>query len=197
MKKDKPPTLALIKRLMQKLARENGIPGQFANTWRHSTVVWRFADKIGRLAKKNGYQVDLKFLKIAGYVHDIGRMMTGSKASKILKPAIFHFYEGCHLMKKLGYPRLARVCISHAAGAGLDKKTNKQFGFLAKDFFPKTIEEKIVAYADSRTDYKKGRGPFIHSFNFAYQRFKRYPGCGKRLKENHQFIQKITNYQIK
>lgn len=181
---------------MVKIAAENGIPSQVNNTWRHSTVVWRFADKIGRLATKNDYQVNLKFLKIACYIHDIGRMVTGSKASKNIKPAIFHFYDGYRLMKKMGYPKLAHVCVSHAAGAGLDKKVNKHYGFIARDFFPKSIEEKIIAYADSRTDYKKGRGPFIHSFNFAYQRFKKYPGCGKRLKENHQFIQTITDYKI-
>lgn len=197
MKKDKLPTPGQIKSLMKKIAGQNGIPRQFPNTWRHSNVVWRLAGKIGRLAKKNGYQIDLKFLKIACYVHDIGRMVTGSQGSKILKPAIFHFYQGYRLLKKLGYPKLARLCVSHAAGAGLDKKINKKYGFMAKDFFPKTIEEKILAYADSRTGYKTGQGSIIIPFKQTYNRFKKYSGYGKRLKENHQFIQKITNQKIK
>lgn len=197
MKKDNLPTLAQIRNLMEKFAKQNSIPKQVNNTWRHSTIVWRFAHKIARLAIKNGYSIDLKLLKIACFSHDIGRMITGSKGSKILKPAIFHFYEGYHLMKKLGYLKLARYCISHAAGSGLDKNINMKFGFIAKDFFPKTIEEKILAYADCRANYKKRLGPFIDSFKFTYNRLKKYRGAGKRLKVNHKFIQRITNNKIK
>lgn len=195
--KDKLPTLVQIKRLMQSLAKENRITKQFSNTWRHSTIVWHFAHNIATLAIKNNYDVDLKFLKIICYIHDIGRMITGSKGSKILKPGIFHFYDGYYLMKKLGYPKLASVCVSHATGIGLNKTINKRYGFISKDFFPQSIEEKIIAYADSRTNYKKSVGAFIDSFAFSYNRFKKYPGVGRKLNENHQFIQKITNYQIK
>lgn len=192
------PTLKQIRQWMTRIAKQNGIVRQVGNTWRHSTVVWRFAYKIAGLAIKNGYQVDLKFLKIACYSHDIGRMMSGgAKSSKALELVIFHFYDGYHLMKKFGYSKLARVCIFHAGGSGLDKKTNQKYGFIPRDFFPRTIEEKIIAYADSRADYKESKGPFINSFKFSYNRFKKYPGVAKRLKQNYQFIKKITNHKIK
>jgi len=70
-------------------------------------------------------------------------------------------------------------------------------GFISRNFFPRTIEEKIIAYADARTSYKKGEGPYIGSFNKAYNRFKKYRGVGKRLKENQRFIQKITKGKIR
>lgn len=196
MKKDKLLTLAQIKKLMVKIAGENNIKKQVNNTWRHSTIVWRFADKIARLAQKNGYKIDRKFLKVGCYVHDIGRMVTGSKGSRRLRPDIFHFYEGYKIMQGQGYPRLARLCVSHACGAGLDKKINKRYSFIVRDFFSQIMEEKIIAYADARTDYKKGIGPYLWPFTRAYNRFKKYPGVGKRLKQNHQFIQKITRGKI-
>lgn len=101
MKKDKLTTLVKIKEIMTKIADENEIHSQVNNTWRHSIIVWRFAYKIAKLAIKNEYNIDLKLLKIACFSHDIGRMITGGKGSKILKPAIFHFYEGYYLLKNL------------------------------------------------------------------------------------------------
>jgi len=191
------PTLRQLKSLMKKIAKENGIEEQVNNSWCHSTVVWRLANNIARLAKRNGYQINFQLLKVGCYFHDIGRMITGGKGSKELRPAIYHFYEGYQLMKQYGYPQLARICVSHAAGVGLDKQTNKGYGFISRNFFPRTIEEKIIAYADARTSYKKGEGPYIGSFNKAYNRFKKYRGVGKRLKENQLVIQKITKGKIR
>jgi len=192
MKKDKLPTLSQIKKLMIKVATEHRIKKQVDSTWRHSTVVWQLAKKIAGLAIKNGYQVNLKFLKAGAYSHDIGRMATGSMGSVVLEPARNHFFEGYGIMKKAGYPKLARVCVCHALGGGLSKKFNKDNGFIAGNFFPKTIEEKIIAYADARVYWKKSIGSYIWTFKEAYNRFKKYPGAGSRLKKNHQFINNIT-----
>lgn len=182
---------------MKGLADRNNISRQAANTWRHSEVVWRFAYRIAKFAIKNGYQINLKFLKTGCYIHDIGRMVVGSKGTRELKNPIYHFYEGYHIMKYWGYPELARICLCHACGGGLDRKTNIKFGFYKKDYFPKTIEEKIIAYSDARTDFKVGIGPIIWPISKSYKRFKIYPGAGRRLMNNHRFILKITNNKIK
>jgi len=198
MKKDKLPSLTWIKKLMTKVAKENGIPGQVKDTWRHSTVVWRFADKIAKLAIKNGYRVDRKLLKIAAYSHDLGRMVTGSRASMILKDAVYHGYEGYRILKQLGYPKLAEFCRRHLGGSGLSWQINKKYGLGSNNTFAKTLEEKILAYADARTFFVKRKGPEIRPFKIAYNRFKVYPyGAGRRLKENHKLIKKITAGKIK
>ena len=199
MVKSKLPTLPQIKKWMTEIALEHNIKKQVANTWKHSTVVWRFADKVAGIAEKNGYRVDRRLLKVGIYCHDIGRMVVGSKGSKELGPAIGHLYEGYRIMKAKGYPQLARICITHAGGGGLDKLTNKQHGFIARNFYPRTTEEKIIAYADAITLYKKGTGPFIPyvgAYKQAYDRFKKYRGHGKQLKEAHEFIEKITKGAI-
>lgn len=182
---------------MHVIARQNGIPTQAVNTWQHSAVVWKFAQKISSFAMKNGYKINLTFLKTACYIHDIGRMVTGSKASKKLKPAIGHFYAGYQIINTRGYPKLARICICHAGGTGLDAVTNKKNGFTAMNYFPRTIEEKIIAYADMRTSWKPRTGPYIWSFDEAYKRFKRYeiPG-NNRLMKIQRYIQNITNGKI-
>lgn len=196
MKKDKLPTLPQIKNLMIRVAAKYRIKKQVNSTWRHSTVVWQLAKKIAGSANKNGYQVNLNFLKAGAYCHDIGRMVTGSGGSKVLSPARNHFFEGYKIMKKAGYPKLARVCVCHALGGGLSKKFNKENGFITRNFFPKIIEEKIIAYADARVYWKKSTGPYIWSFKDAYNRFKKYSGASARLKINHQFIKKITSNKI-
>ncbi len=196
MKKDNLPRLDQIKKWMQEIAVANGIPREVNSTWRHSSVIWKFAERITRLGIKNGYKIDIKLIKVGCYVHDIGRMVTGSKGSKELLHPILHLFEGYRIMTKWGHPQLARICITHAGGGGIDKVTNKEHGFIARNFFPRTNEEKIIAYADALSDYKKGSGPFIGSYAKAFNRFKKYRGHGKRLQETHMFIKKITKGEI-
>ena len=199
MAKSRLPTLPQIKKWMIEIARQHDIEKQVANTWKHSVVVWRYADQIARIAEKNGYRVDRRLIKVGTHCHDIGRMVSGSLGSKTLKPAIYHLYEGYKIMKQKGYPVLARICITHGGGGGLDRVTNKQHGFIARNFFPRTTEEKIIAYSDAITFYKKGVGAFTPNasgFEKALERFKKYRGKGKRLREVHQFIMKITKGEI-
>lgn len=193
MKYGKLPSLTFVRSLLKRLANAHGISKQFNNTWRHSTVEWKFAEKIMRIAQRNGCHVNNRFLQIAFYVHDTGRMTTGSKASKILRPAIFHFYAGYDIWTALDFPALARICVVHAGGAGLDKNTNRRNGFLNKNFFPETTEEKIVSYVDCRSDYSTRKGPYIGSFAEAFKRFCHYPGAAARLKKLQAYISKITN----
>jgi len=191
------PSLKQIKKLMEKIAQNNGIPKQAKDTWEHSKCVWRFAKKIAKYAMANGYAVDLNFLKIACFVHDIGRMVTGSKKTKELKDPIYHGIGGYKICKKAGFSeRLARVCQRHIGGTGLPKKINIQYGLAKNDTFAKTLEEKILGYADLRT-FGTGGIPQIVSFKKAYNRFKKYPGAEERIKKAHQFIKKITGEKVK
>ncbi|MFA5134731.1 MAG: HD domain-containing protein [Patescibacteria group bacterium] len=186
------PTISTIQRWMRKIAIENGIPKQASNTNDHSKTVWKFARSIMKQARDNGQKINSTMLKTGCYIHDIGRMVTGSQGSKLLKPAIIHCYAGYEIMLKKGYPELARMCVSHAGGSGLDRATNKKNGFLPKNFFPQSAEEKILAYSDARCSYAKKTGPYIGTFKKAYGRFRKYPGAGKRLLTVQNSIKKMT-----
>ena len=196
--KDDLPSLDEIRNVMQDIAKENGILEQVDENWDHSTCVWKFADKIAKLAIKNGHEVDLNFLKVACYVHDIGRMKTGSKSLKELEPIRYHGLRGYEIVKKQGWlEKLARVCVRHMGGAGQTKDVNKEIGLGNKDTLAETIEERILAYADCRAffDEKLGRAK-IEPFEKAYNKFKIYPGAGGLLKKNQEFIKKITANKI-
>ncbi len=186
-----------MRKIMFTLARQNGIAKQARDTWQHSSLVWSFAEKIVRAAIKNKYRINTNFLRVACYVHDLGRALTGSKASLELLPAIHHAYEGYYLLKHLGYPTLARVCISHVGGTGLDSRTNAEYGFPPVNIFPDSLEECIVAYADCRIGYRKAHGSAIEPFKYAYARFSRYRGAGKRLMQQQKLIRTITGGTIK
>ncbi len=195
---NKLPSLSEIKNLMQKIAKENGVLEQVDETWDHETRVWNFSKKIADLVINNGYKVDLDFLKIACYVHDLGRMVSGSKASKELEPVIFHGLRGYELAKEQGWPeKLARACIRHMGGIGQTKEVNKEIGLGNKDTLAKTIEEKILAYSDCRTFFNEEKGKAdIYPFRVAYNRFKIYPRVGELLKKNKEFIDKITGGKV-
>lgn len=192
------PSLSEIKNLMKKVAKEHKILEQVDETWDHETRVWNFSKKIANLAIKNGYKIDLDFLKIGCYIHDLGRMISGSKASKELEPAIYHGLRGYELAKEMKWPeKIARVCIRHMGGVGQTKEVNKKIGLGNKDTLAKTIEEKILAYSDCRTFFNQDKGKAdIYSFRIAYNRFKAYPRVGKILMKNKEYIDKITGGKL-
>lgn len=186
------PALPKIRFLMTKTARQNGIPKQAENTWCHSRCVWNFAKKIAQIAIKNNYKVDLKFLKAACFIHDLGRMETGSKKSRELLDPVYHGYLGYKLALKYGLPKkLAEACRRHLGGVGLPALENKKYKIGNCSTFAKTIEEKILGYADCRTFHHK-----IAPFSKAYQRFSKFPGQGPRLLALQKFIKKITKGKI-
>ncbi|MFH1366695.1 MAG: HD domain-containing protein [Patescibacteria group bacterium] len=200
MYKGKKYSLPVIKSLMKKIAKENLIPEEVKVAWVHSKVVYNFADRIAGVAAKNGYKINRPYLKSACFVHDIGRMITGSKGSRVLEKPVYHGLRGYRILKKSRYPEcFARICLVHLNGTGLDSITNRKYGiFKNRNTLAKSVEEKIIAYADARTSFnKQKKKPEIKPFIWAYNRFNKYPRVGKRLKENHNFIQKITKGQIK
>ncbi|MFX0207803.1 MAG: HD domain-containing protein [Candidatus Hodarchaeota archaeon] len=172
------------------------MPDQFENTWQHSEVVWKFSVWIAEQAQKNGYSVDMKFLKKACFVHDLGRSITGSKGSKELKPPIFHGIIGGDLLRERGCPRLARVCETHIGG-GITKEEAKEMGLPQQDYLPNSIEEKIVCYTDARVFFDPHvRKDVIKPFQKAYERFSVYGDSSKRLQAMEQELERIIGKKI-
>ncbi len=197
MSNAKLPTLPQIRAEMRRVARSHGIPGQVSNTWRHSAVNWQYARSIARALEKRGVVVDKKFLKTACYIHDIGRMVTGSKGSRELMDPVYHAFEGYRIVKQMGYSeRLARMCVTHMGGTGLDARTCRRYGFHNKSFFPTSIEEKILAYVDARNNYSPTQGPHIGSFQKAYNRFKQYGPGIIRLQRIHDELTRLAGQSL-
>lgn len=113
---------------------------------KHSLAVSTLALKIGKIILDNGYEVDLEFIKIASLLHDIGRSKTHG---------IKHGIEGAKILRELNFPeKFARVCENHL-GAGISKEEVKSLGLPLKDYFPETLEEKIIAHSDNLIEHDR------------------------------------------
>ena len=96
-----------------------------------------------RIAKNLKVQTDKDFIINASLLHDIGRFNCPPN-----KNSLFHGIKGSKIMNKEGFPKIAKVCERHL-GAGIDKEQAKRLGLPIKDYLPKTIEEKIITFADN------------------------------------------------
>ena len=112
--------------------------GQGAAWVKHCLAVADSAARLGRVIERR-YAVDRHFLWSAALLHDIGRCVTHDP--------IMHGVEGYNLLMKLGHSREASVCISHIL-FGLETSEAVQFGLPARDFIPRTIEERLVSLVD-------------------------------------------------
>jgi len=104
---------------------------------RHSEKV---ADKALEIASKiTKVKVDKNLIEIGALLHDIGRTKThGFK----------HALIGGKILRERGFSdKLAKICETHILG-GLDVEDAKKFGLPEKDFFPVSLEEKIICLAD-------------------------------------------------
>jgi len=98
------------------------------------------ANKAVEIANKiNKRKVRKRLVEMGGLLHDIGRSVTHG---------FEHALIGGRILRERGLPEdLARICETHLLG-GLDKEDAKKIGLPARDFLPKTLEEKIVCLAD-------------------------------------------------
>lgn len=94
-----------------------------------------------RMAKKAN--ADVKLVEAGALLHDIGRSKTHD---------IRHAMEGVKIARKLNLPESIVKIIERHIGAGLPANQAKKLGLPAKDFIPKTLEEKIVCHADNLID---------------------------------------------
>ena len=143
-----------------------------AHSKRVTKIALRLADQIDK-------PVDKVFLKEAAMLHDIGRFKFPPWHSSAL-----HGVAGAEIMRKEGYERIARVCERHL-GAGISKEVAKRLGLPVKDYFPETVEEKLICYADRLTDNDKEI-----AFEEELARFRRDydPEAVERLKKLHDEI---------
>ncbi len=115
----------------------------------HSVKVTELALKI---AEHNPQlNPDIKFILKGAMLHDIGIIKTN--ASDIgcngKYRYIAHTYLGREILEKEGFSEIARVCETHV-GVGLSKKDIQKSNFPLphRDMLPKSVEEKIICYAD-------------------------------------------------
>jgi uncharacterized protein (TIGR00295 family) len=114
------------------LLQENGCSDEVI---KHCMAVRNVAVKIAKKA-----DADLKLVEAGALLHDIGRSKTHG---------ITHAVEGVRIARKIGLPLSILYIIERHLGAGIPKEEAVKLGLPEKDYIPETLEEKIVAHADS------------------------------------------------
>jgi len=105
----------------------------------HCIVVSELATKIAEALKEKGFRVDIQLVKIGGLLHDIGRSKTHS---------VDHSVIGADIARKMKLPEEVVNIIERHVGGGISKEEAEALGWPEGVYMPKSMEEKIVSYAD-------------------------------------------------
>ncbi len=91
---------------------------------KHSLAVAKKAVEIAKQIQAAGHTVNIEIVEIGAILHDIGR---------IKEQGVNHAAEGGKILREIGYPEvIVRIIETHSLN----------------DYWPETIEEKIVCYTD-------------------------------------------------
>ena len=157
--------------------REVGCSSEVIN---HCLAVEREALKIAREIRDNGHSVDLELVRIGALLHDIGRSRTHG---------ISHGVIGGEILRSKGLGRFAGFAENHL-GAGIPAEEASELGLPERDFLPRTLEEKIVTYADKLISRSR-----VISYDKALERFRRELGehhpAVERFKPLHSEIERL------
>lgn len=168
-----------------KLLKESGTPNDVIE---HCKTVHDTALNVCDLLKErnNTLKINRRFIGIASLLHDIGRSKSHS---------IDHGLVGADIIRGLNtdenpeLEKIARVCETHV-GAGIGPKEAKKLGLPKRDYIPKTIEEKIIAYADNMVDGNEVRSPKWCAIRFE-KKFGKNSDVTKRVVALNHFFEDL------
>jgi len=147
---------------------------------RHSLAVERKALEIAKRISENGHAVDPRLVGIGAILHDVGRARTHG---------IEHGIRGAEILRRKGLGKFAGFAEGHI-GAGIPAVEAKELGLPERDFMPRTLEEKIVAYADKLVVGARS-APFEEAREQLKAQLEADHPALKRLDALHAEIQKL------
>ncbi len=134
----------------------------------HGKAVQKYAIELAKQLKEKGIKVDMEIIKNGSLLHDIGYFIVYKDKPNRIR----HGIEGGKFLRKEKLPIYARIAERHI-GVGLTKKQiiKQKLPLPKKDFMPKTIEEQIIAYADTLISFDKRK-----TAEWAYKIFTKRAG---------------------
>ncbi|PIN76159.1 phosphohydrolase [Candidatus Woesearchaeota archaeon CG10_big_fil_rev_8_21_14_0_10_36_11] len=116
---------------------------------RHSALVAKKAIEIAKRVPE--FNPDLKFIKEAAMLHDIGIYLTDDPEIYCYgdKEYICHGILGKEILEKEGFPKHAKVCERHiGVGISVEEIEKENLPIPKHDMNPISIEEQIICFAD-------------------------------------------------
>ncbi len=135
---------------------------------RHCLTVARVALALTEGMRQAGRKVDERVVLAAALLHDIGRNRTQS---------VRHGFDGAEMMRAEGIDETVAQAIQRHVGAGLDPGETKELGLPDVDFIPRSLEERIVCFADKLVGSDR-----VRPFEVEVERFIRKGHDVERLK---------------
>ena len=106
---------------------------------RHCRAVATVAVRIAQEIAQQGHPIDIDLVQAGAILHDIGRGATHN---------IDHGVAGVIIAQSFGLaPPIIQIIERHI-GSGITSNEARRLGLPVKDYLPKSLEEKIVTYAD-------------------------------------------------
>lgn len=144
----------------------------------------RVAEKALEIAQRTGQTLNMELVGRGALFHDLGKAVTH---------AIEHGKIGAEMGRDLGLPQTITDIMEKHIRGGLTEEEATELGLPVKDYTLKTLEEKIVIYADRLVDIITDgivdiRGDELE----AERRFKEilegYPKYGKNFKTLQRYL---------
>ena len=124
--------------------------GSNDRTVAHCQACARVSKRLAEAAAGRGNTVNKEAVEIGALLHDIGRSQT---------QLVDHGYVGAQILEKEGVDGVVVEVVRRHVGAGISAEEAAALGFPPGDYIPKTLEQKIVCFADKMLDGDKAR-PF-------------------------------------
>jgi len=143
----------------------------------------KVAEKALEIAERTKNNIDMELVGRGALFHDLGKAKTHE---------IEHGKIGAELGRRLGLPQeITDIMEKHIRG-GLTEEEAMELGLPIKDYTLKTLEERIVIYADRLVDIITDGIVEIKSEQEAEERFeeilKTYPKYGKNEKTLNRYL---------
>ena len=124
---------------------------------RHCETVAMVARTLAEEFRRRGHPVDVGVVVAGAMLHDIGRARVQT---------VRHGVEGAAMVEKEGADRKVVEIVQRHVGAGISPEEAKALGLPDMDYIPRTLEERIVCFADKMVD-----GDRVRPFDGEVQRF--------------------------
>ncbi len=116
---------------------------------RHCIAVAKLAVETANRLQAKGIRVNSELVEVGALLHDLGRSKSNT---------VDHAVIGAQIAQDLGLPEAIIRIIQRHVGGGITVLEAEAFGWPKGTYFPESLEEKIVSYADKLTD-KGGQVP--------------------------------------